>query len=86
MDSTPRARHLKTFTINLTDEQVAEKEKLLKEVRRDHPQLCPNLAELIVDFCVRHPEEATRIRETQEWEEKPSQHSPEALAKIFASY
>jgi hypothetical protein len=64
----PEARNLTTFTQGLTDEQVADKERMLKEVLANDSSLCPTIAELCVDFCVRQPDEATRIRETREWE------------------
>ena len=50
----PEARHLTTFTHDLTDDQVADKERMLKEVLDNDPSLCPTIAELCVDFCVRH--------------------------------
>ena len=49
----PEARHLTTFTHGLTDEQVADKERMLKEVLDNDSSLCPTIAELCVDFCVR---------------------------------
>ena len=82
----PEARHLTTFIQGLTDEQVAEKERMLKEVLANDENLCPTIAELCVDFVVRHPEEATRIRESGEWENTPSIHSEENLLKAHAAH
>ena len=82
----PEARHLATFTHGLTDEQVADKERMLKEVLDNDSSLCPTIAELCVDFCVRHPEEATRIRETKEWESRESIHSEDNLLKTHAEF
>ena len=82
----PEARHLSTFTKYLTDEQVAEKERMLKEVLANDENLCPTIAELCVDFVVRHPEEATRIRESGEWEKTLSMHSEENLLKAHAAH
>ena len=82
----PEARHLSTFTQGLTDEQVAEKERMLKEVLANDENLCPTIAELCVDFCVRHPEEATRIRESGGGENTPSIHSEANLMKAHAAH
>jgi len=82
----PEARHLSTFTHGLTDAQVAEKERLLKEVLANDSSLCPTIAELCVDFCVRHPDEATRIRESKEWEQQPSVHSEQNLLEALAQH
>ena len=81
-----QARHLSTFTHGLTDAQVAEKERLLKEVLANDSILCPTIAELCEDFCVRHPEEATRIRESGEWEGTPTIHSEDNLLKSLATH
>ena len=57
----------------------------MKLVAETHPEISSYMAELAVDFCVRHPEEATHVRETGEWEVE-SMHSPANLAKKFSQY
>lgn len=76
-------RRLSTYMIGLTAEQVALKDRLMREAQRECPDVCEFFRELCVDFVVRCPEEATRVRETGEWENE-SKHSPAALAKIFS--
>ena len=44
----------------LTDEQVVEKKRMLRESAEAHPEIAEYFRELAVDFCVRFPEEATR--------------------------
>jgi len=75
-------RELETFTKDLTPEQVATKKQLTLEAMKSHPEIPEYFVELCVDFCVRHPEEATNQRLRKEWENLPSNFSPESLQKI----
>ena len=68
-------RDLESFGKNLTDEQIIEKKKMLKESAESHPHIAEYFRDLAVDFCVRFPEEATKQRETKEWEQQPSKFS-----------
>ena len=56
-------RDLEYFGKGLSDEQVVEKKRMLKESAEYFPEVAEYLRELAVDFCVRFPEEATRQRE-----------------------
>ena len=67
-------RKLESYTIGLTDEQITEKDNLMKLVSETHPHLSSYMIELCVDFCIRNPEEATRLRETKEWDDLESIH------------
>ena len=75
-------RDLEYFGKGLTDEQVILKKKMLKESAEMHPEIAEYFRELAVDFCVRFPEEATRQRETREWEQQESAFSPKKMAAI----
>ena len=66
-------RDLEYFGKGLTDEQVLLKKKMLKESAEMHPEIAEYFRELAVDFCVRFPEEATRQRETKEWEQETAE-------------
>ena len=68
-------RDLESFGKGLTDDQIIEKKKMLKESAESHPEVAEYFRELAVDFCVRFPEEATKQRETKEWEHQPSKFS-----------
>ena len=68
-------RDLESFGKGLTDDQIIEKKKMLKESAESHPEVAEYFRELAVDFCVRFPEEATKQRETKEWEQQPSKFS-----------
>ena len=59
-------RDLEYFGKGLTDEQVVEKKRMLKESAEMHPEIAEYFRELACDFCVRFPEEATKQRETKE--------------------
>ena len=74
-------RDLESFGKGLTDEQIIEKKKMLKESAECHPEIAEYFRELAVDFCVRFPQEATKQRETKEWESKKSAFSSEKLHK-----
>ena len=52
------------------------KKKCSRKVLELHPEIAEYFRELAVDFCVRFPEEATRQRETREWEQQESAFSP----------
>ena len=74
-------RDLESFGKDLTDEQISEKRRLLKECAKDFPDISEWLAEIACDFVVRNPDEATRIRESKEWENTKSMHDPQTLAE-----
>ena len=74
-------RDLTNFAIGLTDEQVIEKKKMLKESAESHPEIAEYFRELAVDFCVRFPEEACQQRESKEWESQKSVFSIENYTK-----
>ena len=59
-------RDLEHFGKGLTDEQVVEKKRMMKESREMFPEITEYFHELCCDFCVRFPEEATKQRETKE--------------------
>ena len=79
-------RDLEYFGKGLTDEQVVLKKKMLKESAEMHPEIAEYFRELAVDFCVRFPEEATRQRETKEWEQQESAFSPKRMAALSNEY
>ena len=79
-------RDLEYFGKGLTDEQVVEKKRMLKESAEMHPEIAEYFRELAVDFCVRFPEEATRQRETREWEQQESVFSPKKMAALQHTY
>ena len=79
MEST--RRYLESFGKGLTDEQILEKKKMLREAAETHPEISEYFRELAVDFCVRFPEEATKQRETKEWEAEPSAFSTLSYTK-----
>ena len=67
-------RKLESYIIGLTDEQIIEKDNLMKLVKETHPHLSSYMAELCIDFCIRNHEEATKLRESKEWDEIESIH------------
>ena len=73
MEST--RRDLESFGKGLSDEQIIEKKKMMKESAESHPEVAEYFRELAVDFCVRFPEEATKQRETKVWESQESAFS-----------
>ena len=75
-------RDLEYFGKGLTDEQVVLKKKMLKESAEMHPEIAEYFRELAVDFCVRFPQEATRQRQTREWEQQESAFSPKKMAAL----
>ena len=77
----PEKRLLESFGKGLTDEQIIEKKKVLKESFETHPETAEYFRELAVDFCVRFPEEAAKQRETKEWESQKSAFSTENYRK-----
>ena len=74
-------RLIESFGKNLTDEQILEKKKMLKESADMHPEIAEYFRELAVDFCVRFPEEATKQRQSLEWESQKSAFSTENYTK-----
>ena len=68
-------RDLESFGKGLTDEQIIEKKKMMKESAESHPEIAEYFRELAVDFCVRFPQEATKQRETKVWESQESAFS-----------
>ena len=87
MDSLPppEKRKLESYTTGLSAEQIFEKDRLMELVNKNHPEISSYMTELCIDFCIRNPEEATRVRETKEWEQE-SMHSPAKLQKIISGY
>ena len=51
-------RDLEYFGNGLTDEQVVEKKRMLRESAQAHPEIAEYFRELACDFCVRFPEDA----------------------------
>jgi hypothetical protein len=79
-------RDLEYFGKGLTDEQLIEKKRMLKESAEMHPEIAEYFRELAVDFCVRNQEEATRQRESKEWEMQESAFSPKKMAALNNEY
>ena len=79
-------RDLEFFGKGLTDEQIVEKKRMLRESAQAHPEIAEYFRELAVDFCVRFPEEATRQRQTREWEQQSSAFSPKKMAALQHTY
>ena len=65
---TAELRDLPSFGAGLSDEQILEKKRMLKISAETHPHIAEYFRELCVDFCIRFPEEATKQRQTREWE------------------
>jgi hypothetical protein len=82
----PEKRKLQSYVSNLSAEQIFEKDRLIEIVNKSHPEISSYMTELCIDFCIRNPEEATRVRESKEWEEVESMHSPANLQKIMSEY
>ena len=78
-------RDLHTFTVGLSADQIAEKKRLMRETAIEYAHVPEYFRELVVDFCVRNPEEATRVRESKEWEETPTKFSRKHLEKLSMS-
>ena len=74
-------RDLESFGKGLTDDQIIEKKRMLKESAELHPEIAEYFRELAVDFCVRFPQEATKQRETKEWESQKSAFSTDNYRK-----
>jgi len=79
-------RDLEYFGKGLTDEQVVLKKKMLKESAEYFPEVAEFFRELAVDFVLRNPEEATRQRESKEWEQQESAFSPKKMAALSIEY
>ena len=79
-------RDLEYFGKGLTDEQVVEKKRMLRESAQAHPEIAEYFRELAVDFCVRFPEEATKQRESKEWEMQESAFSVEKMSALQHTY
>ena len=79
-------RDLEYFGKGLTDEQVVEKKRMLKESAEYFPEVAEYFRELAVDFCVRFPEEATRQRQTKQWEQQQSSFSVEKMSALSNEY
>ena len=79
-------RDLEYFGKGLTDEQVVEKKRMLRESAQAHPEIAEYFRELCADFCVRNPQEATNQRETKEWEQLDSAFSPKKMAALNNEY
>ena len=79
-------RDLEYFGKGLTDEQVVEKKRMLRESAQAHPEIAEYFRELCADFCVRNPQEATKQRETKEWEQQESAFSVEKMSALQHTY
>ena len=79
-------RDLEFFGKGLTDDQIVEKKRMLRESAQAHPEIAEYFRELAVDFCVRNQEEATRQRETKEWEQQESSFSVEKMSALSNEY
>ena len=79
-------RDLEYFSKGLTDEQIVEKKRMLKESAEYFPEVAEYFRELAVDFVLRFPEEATRQRETREWEQQESAFSVEKMSALSNEY
>ena len=75
-------RDLEYFGKGLTDDQVVEKKRMLRESAQAHPEIAEYFRELAVDFCVRFPEEATKQRQSKEWEMQESAFSVEKMSAL----
>ena len=78
----PEARQLESYGKGLTDEQISLKTKLIEDSSILFGTVDPFLIELAADFCVRSPEEATRVRLTREWDKLESLHNEQALTAL----
>ena len=74
-------RLIESFGKGLTDEQIIEKKRMLKESAETHPEIAEYFRELAVDFCLRFPEEAAKQRQSKEWESQKSAFSTENYRK-----
>ena len=72
-------RRLESYTIGLTDEQIAEKDRLMLAAEREHPDVGMWFRELCVDFCVRNKADSERIATSGEWEKEPSMYSAKEM-------
>ena len=79
-------RDLESFGKGLTDEQVVDKKRMLRESAEMHPEIAEYFRELAVDFCVRFPEEATKQRQSKEWEMQESAFSVEKMSALQHTY
>ena len=79
-------RDLEYFGTGLTDEQVVEKKRMLRESAQAHPEIAEYFRELAVDFCVRFPEQATKQRQSKEWEMQESAFSVEKMSALSNEY
>lgn len=75
-------RELQSFVVGLSADQIAAKKRLMRETAVEYPNVPEYMRELVVDFVVRHEEEATRIRESGEWEATPTKFSPQNMEKL----
>ena len=79
-------RDLEYFGKGLTCEQVVEKKNMLRESAQAHPEIAEYFRELAVDFVVRFPEEATKQRQSKEWEMQESAFSVEKISALQHTY
>ena len=77
----PTRRRLHGY--DFTDEELADKDVWMKQLARDYPDHNPFMIETVLDFCLKFPEEATRIRKSGEWE-KESKFSQANVDKLFS--
>ena len=83
IDTIPR--HEPENPFKYTRKQLAERKRVLKDIRRDYPTVPVAWAEMIYDFCQNTPEEEIEnIIESGLWDE-PGKHSnpPGGLLKTI---
>ena len=76
----PERRRLESYTVGLTEEQICEKDALMRSAERQHPDVGLWFREMCVDFCVRNKTESERIAISGEWE-GPTKYSAKEIAK-----
>ena len=76
------ATHRDVNMAGLSDDQIREKKIMMKECETTYPHVQEWFRELVCDFIVRNPDEATYIRENKLWEGLDSIHSVENLKKL----
>ena len=68
---------------SLSDEQKTQKKALEKQAESEAPDMPLFFRDLVVDFVLRNPEEATKQRLSKEWENQKSKYSPDHLKNIL---
>jgi len=68
---------------SLSDEEQTKKKALEKQAESESPHLPAYFRDLVVDFVLRNPEEASKQRLSKEWENQKSKYSPDHLKNIL---